>query len=254
MAINPRVIAACEVVERMGVATSGDVSAALEIAVSTSCSVMLQAIMLGLVSANRKACPRQYRVTDEWQALKVTASPQPPVLQRDRILTALATPATSLQLAGQLGIGASTVRNNVKDLREAGLIYISGWVVGKTCQSAIYSLGQGETPEKPVLPGSERVLAALPGTVKQVCERVGMGRARVDAIMRELGDQIRVIGQSGPTGSRGGGLRPAIFDKNDGCAVREESPPDAYEFAAPIPKEPRTPWSGLELCRMGVRA
>lgn len=47
-------------------------------------------------------------------------------------------------------VGLTTLNNGyLRCMREAGLIHVSGWVIGKGPRKPLYRIGAGVTPERP---------------------------------------------------------------------------------------------------------
>lgn len=82
--------------------------------------------------------------------------------RRAEVLTLLAMPQTSRQLAARMRISTSTVMAYIREHREAGRVHIKGWVLPaeQGSQSPVYALGNA--PDKPRTRGSRRRVPRKP--------------------------------------------------------------------------------------------
>jgi hypothetical protein len=64
---SPQVIAACEVIERLGGGTSADVCEALQASSKLVCNHLARAVERGMLAVNRRERPLRYSVTPGWR-------------------------------------------------------------------------------------------------------------------------------------------------------------------------------------------
>lgn len=134
-----------------------------------------------------------------------------------RVLASLAKPATMAQLAERLGISLGRVSLALKALGESRLVFVSGWAPSARTGHwgpAIYSLGQGVTPPRPPLPTISVLLAAMPGTVREISKKTGLHEHRVQEIINTMGGLTHVSNRVRQAGT--GGRLAAVYSQGAG--------------------------------------
>lgn len=231
MTLGLKIIAACELIERLGVGSSVHVRDALGMKASNASHLIRQAIAKGLMVHNGGKAPFACKVASDWRQIvesengAIESCP-------DRVMRALGEPATMRQLRERMGgASRSRVSSALAGLIEKKAVFVSGWEPAEKRGrqlSAIYSRGWGVTPERPVyVPGSIRVLSAMPGTVREIAEKTGLARNRVLDIILGMEGRWHVSGQGD---APNGGRAPAIYSRG-----RPPAAPRKFE-ACPAPE------------------